>query len=474
VFYNIKLTIDGNRVYCAGNYPLNVVDLLTSYKVKGYLFSTAYKNKYWDGRKKLFSRATCSFPAGLLDSVVSGLKRYTNNRIDIEIEDKRELDKPLVQNNGYKLHTVNFGEGKYSYQIEAADAAIAAKRGIIKIATNGGKGLISAAIINHLGITVLYVVPGLDLLSQARSDLARYLNIDINTIGQIGDGEFSIGRWITVASVDSLTARFEAKELNRYQKYWNLLISDEVHTSSHARVEAFDFLDCYYRIATSATPLDRTDGANLEIISQFGNIIYDLPNKVLVELGVSAVPSVKIIKIDKPILPEKLSYKKVEKQGIVENDYLNDKMVEEVLTQLDNKKQVVIMIEMLDHGRILLEKFASKNTQHEIVFINGSDKTEERTDVLNKFRKGKIRCIIATNILTCGINLSEIDVLVYGHIGKSQIRVLQRAGRALRKHKGKDSVLLVDFANFTHKYLMKHSLERIRIYREQECFNFIV
>ena len=63
-----------------------------------------------------------------------------------------------------------------------------------------------------------------------------------------------------------------------------------------------------------------------------------------------------------------------------------------------------------------------------------------------------------------------IDVLILAGGGKAKIRLLQRVGRGLRTGAGKERLLVIDFANFTHKWLLKHSLARLRTYIAEECF----
>lgn len=458
----------------SGNYPEQIVDMLTSYHVQGYLFSKAYKKKHWDGKRHLYSKSTKSIPFGLVDIVVEGLKKYTRNRITIEIDDVREKNKPLIQENGFELDGVQFGEGKYDYQKEAVLAFLEKRRGIIKIATNGGKGILAIALIKHLGIRTLYVVPGLDLLSQVTDDLSSFCSINKSSIGQIGSGKFEIGKWVTVASIDSLTSRYESGDLEKYKDYWDLIISDECHTASEARISVFDYLESYYRLGMSATPLNRTDGANLDIISQFGNVIYEVSNKLLVERGISAIPTVKIIKIDKPILPDETTWPEAELKGIIRNEQLNNAVVSETVSAYMEGKQVVIIVDKIEHGDILIDLFDKSFVAFQATFINGErDTKEERKYALDQFKAYKSKILIATNILSTGLNIPNIDVLIYASSGKSVIRTLQRSGRGLRKTKGKDEILIIDFANFCHKHLTKHSLERLNIYKSQECFNIV-
>ena len=89
---------------------------------------------------------------------------------------------------------------------------------------------------------------------------------------------------------------------------------------------------------------------------------------------------------------------------------------------------------------------------------------------MQKFEDGHLRCLIATSILNEGIDVKGIDVLILAGGGKAKISLLQRAGRGLRTGENKDKLLIIDFANFTHKYLLKHSMLRLKIYRSEECF----
>jgi hypothetical protein len=44
---------------------------------------------------------------------------------------------------------------------------------------------------------------------------------------------------------------------------------------------------------------------------------------------------------------------------------------------------------------------------------------------------------------------------------------MQRLGRGLRGSK----LVVVEFANFGHKYVIEHSLQRMEDYKKEECFD---
>ena len=69
------------------------------------------------------------------------------------------------------------------------------------------------------------------------------------------------------------------------------------------------------------------------------------------------------------------------------------------------------------------------------------------------------------------------DVILFAN-SKSKIRVLQSLGRGLRKHEGKNKVILYDIIDdlsyitkkgkTIHNYLYKHWIDRNKYYKEQE------
>jgi superfamily II DNA or RNA helicase len=130
--------------YVHGTYPVGLLDPPTSFRQPGCWFSPAYKKGFWDGKIRFmkFDRQTnmWRFPTGLLQAVCDFLD---GREYRYELADCRDL--PVVQPK-FVLHDDEHGEirldeGKYDYQAEAVAAAVSSTRGVIKIATGGGKCL---------------------------------------------------------------------------------------------------------------------------------------------------------------------------------------------------------------------------------------------------------------------------------------------------------------------------------------------
>lgn len=467
----LEIQIKRNRGYLTGDYPEEYVRNLTSYTVPGAVFTKLYKRGHWDGRKHLYSKVDKSIPAGLVPLVSNSLKQrgYT-----VSVIDYREENIPAVGNKGItvggKLRG-KFGQGIYDYQYKAAEALINGKRGILKIATNGGKTSIAAAVIHHLAVPTVFVVPGRELFYQSRETLADLLEISEDSIGMVGDGLFSIGDWVTVASMETLHSKIQNQELSEEDlNRWQCLFADEVHMGgSDTFYEVLDQIPAYWRGGLSATPYDRSDSGTLRLIAQTGPMLYEVTTKELVEKGISIQPFVKLLKIEEPKLPSGLKkWQKVQQLGIVENQKLNQLIATEAVDYIKEGKHCVIMVDKLDQGWAILDKV--KKHVDNVDFIHGSLGSEKRQKLLQDFKEDRILGLVSTSVLNQGVDMDCIDVLILAGGGKAVIPTIQRVGRGLRRGRGRDKLVVVDVMNFTHPYLIKHSQRRLNIYKREQCY----
>lgn len=468
---NCVIRITGNRAFLSGHYPLKTVKDITSYFVEGYRFSPLYRNKIWDGKEHLFDVKTQSMPSGLVNLVVRELQEQYENPI-IKIIDERVVPDFANNEDGFNLHGIEFGKGKFDYQLEAAKAAIKAKQCILKIATNGGKTEIAIAITKYLKSKTLFIVPSIDLLHQTRKRFALRLQIPEEEIGIIGDKQFQIGEWVTIALVDSLYTRMKNVNIDlekHMKKQWQLLFIDECHTaSSDTFYEVLEHVHTHYRIGMSGTPLDRSDGADLKLIAQTGDVVYEINNKLLIDRGVSSPVRIQFVKIEEPKV-DSTNYKAAHKKAVQLNEFLNTDIEEWTAAQITDNKRVLVLIKEIAHGK-QLDTRLKRHHPHIVKFLHGSEDSQTRIDSLKAFSTGDLRCIIGTKILYQGIDTEAIDVMVFADIGKSRIVALQAIGRGLRIREGKKELLVRDYANFCHKWFTDHSLRRLKMYKAENCF----
>lgn len=132
---NVWSRISGLKDIEAADY----LDKVTSFYIEGYQYTKAFRDgwydqneqrfKHWDGKKHLLT-SKMVFPTGLLSLVVDF---FNTRQIPFEIDDRR----PTFQTQEAPI----FGHTPRQYQIDAVDAALSNERGIIRVATGGGKCL---------------------------------------------------------------------------------------------------------------------------------------------------------------------------------------------------------------------------------------------------------------------------------------------------------------------------------------------
>jgi len=460
---NAEINIFGPYSTLKGEFPLDVIRDATSWAVEGAQFSTPYKRGTWDGRKHLFKIKTGAFPTGLLSVVTKTLE---DSKVAVEVVDHRVEPDPNTRS--FDLKGISF-DYPYEYQLDTCKKMVEAKRGIVKIATNGGKGIIAAAVTNYLNVKTLFIVPNRELLYQSEKVFNDRLDVQKGDVGLIGDGHWSPGAWVTVATVDTLESRIGEPVCLDFLQSIDLVFYDEVHRAgSDTGYMVSTMCPAFYAFGLSGTPNDRTDGANLAVMGAFGEIIVSIGNKFLVERGISARGDIIFDKVTSPNIPKKTPYPQVYKQGVVENKELNKKVVDWVIACRANNLSVLVLVEEIAHGKTLDDMLWTQTggvfIPHQFVF--GNESIETRKAALEVFGDRTLPVLIASTIFDEGINLPTIDVLICTGSKKSKIRTLQRLGRGLRG----DKLIVIEFANFCHDHLLRHAMKRFQDYKAEDCF----
>lgn len=266
------------------------------------------------------------------------------------------------------------------------------------------------------------------------------------------------------------TVEFEVEEDHTFVAN-GLLTHNCHHAGSETWYDVCTACPANYRYGLSGTPMDRTDGANLRLLATIGPVIVDIPNKFLVENGISAKTYVIFSKITAPVLPKKLAYASAYKQGVVDNPNALNLIVEWTKVFQEVGLSTLILCEQIEHGKAIDQALwtATGDVFIPHLFIHGEEATEVRANALKDFGERKLPVLVASTILDEGVDVPTIDALILAGSRKSRIKTMQRLGRGLRGSK----LIAVEFANFTNDYLLKHSLERWEDYKKEECFPLI-
>lgn len=329
---------------------------------------------------------------------------------------------------------------------------------------------VACAIVKYLDLPTLFMVTTRELLYQARDRFMLRLGCTEAEIGIIGDGHWQPGTRVTIATVATLEARIETKECQEFLQSQEVLFVDECHhLGSDTVFEVCTLCPANYRFGLSGTPMDRTDGANLRLLGAVGEVIVDVPNKFLVERGISARAEIIFTKITAPVIPRKTPYASAYKQGVVDNPNLLVSIVDWVKVFHSQGLGTLVLCEEIAHGKSIDEALwtatGGQFVPHQ--FIYGEEDTDTRRNALKDFSEGRLPVLVASCILDEGVDVPTIDALILAGSRKSRIKTMQRLGRGLRGSK----LIVVEFSNFCSDYLLRHSLTRYQDYKQEDCFS---
>jgi superfamily II DNA or RNA helicase len=409
---------------------------------EGYRYMPGYKAHRWDGYVSLM-KGFANFPTGLLDDVCKAL---IEANINYELASNNRVEYKSISKNDLCGITLR------DYQYDAIQTLGLSGRGVAKMATNSGKTEVMAGLIMGYGFPkTVVLLHRKELLYQTQERFQQRLG---RKVGIIGDGVLEPDD-ITICMIQTLSKKWEGLGYIFLDNV--LLMVDECHTiSSNQMMDIVFQMPGHYRFGFSGTPLKYDVLSDLKLVAATGPIRVDIGNQVLIEEGYSAKPVVTIHEIPKETKAlYKLDYASAVDGLLVHHNYRNC-IVEGIVTKASGV--VLILVNRLEHGELLSKSISGS------IFVTGSDTTAYRQMVLNSMR-GENGIFIATPIFDEGIDVPAVSTLILVGGGESHIKLLQRIGRGLRRKEGDNTLYIHDFMDLHNKYLKRHSLARLEVYR---------
>ena len=139
----------------------------------------------------------------------------------------------------------------------------------------------------------------------------------------------------------------------------------------------------------------------------------------------------------------KLYEEKVEHPKLIELQKIIEKEIKE---NADNK--IIVFNQYRDIAVDVVEKLNSVENANAKLFVGQMKKNEtglsqkEQRAILDEFREGKFNVLVATSIAEQGLDIPEVDTVVFYEPIPSEIRQIQRRGRTGRHGEGKVIVLM--------------------------------
>lgn len=133
----------------------------------------------------------------------------------------------------------------------------------------------------------------------------------------------------------------------------------------------------------------------------------------------------------------------------------DDKRVQLVLQQMQDKLREVKMMRALGfcvsiaHAEFMAERFTRAGLPSQAVSANTDSDT--RKQALSDLRKGSLRALFAVDLFNEGVDLPEVDTLLFLRPTESALVFIQQLGRGLRRFENKDCVTVLDFIGQSHR-----------------------
>lgn len=336
------------------------------------------------------------------------------------------------------------------------------KRSLYVVATGLGKTVIAATIVDRLlemqkVHRVLVLCHTTDLAHQLEEAFWTQLNKSIPTrLFMAGEPPtpflgVSIGLYQTLYNYLS----------GLDKDFFDLIIVDEAH---HALANAFmtsiNHFEPRHLIGMTATPW-RGDGSSIE--SVFGEPIDTVSLIDGMRMGYLA-------KVDYRIMCDNLNWDEVSRlsgKSVSVRD-LNKRLF---LPQRDDAviAEIVSLAESFPDPRILVfspsvvhaEEFSKKLLASGIAAANVSidDKVARRRTLL-RFASGELIALTAVDVLNEGIDVPEVNVLVFLRATHSRRIFIQQLGRGLRLSRKKSEVIVLDFVSDIRRLAAVGALDR--------------
>lgn len=450
-----------------------------SYYVPNFRHMPKYKMGIWDGRISLYDLRTSTTYLGL----VGKLLEFASNRnlsVDIQNADFEQTESVNLESFLQKFQV------KYElrdYQRQILEIASQNKKGLFLSATGSGKSLSIYSIIRLINKPTLLIVPSIQLVGQMYGDFKDYSSEDPefdveDNVQQIHGGQTKeILKPIVISTWQSIY-----KLPPEYFQQFKLVIADECHEDKSDKLRQLieKCKSSEYRYGFTGT-LDGTLTNEMILRGLFGDVHRVSRTSELIDKGLLADLSLKQVILQYPDEIKKANARKLYQDEV---DFLLSSQARmDFLIKLSLRcpgNTLILFQRVEGHGEKIFEQLKNENEKRglnrKIFFVHGGVSKDERLEIVNVAENNDGVIIVASlGTFSRGINIKNLENLVFAFGLKAKITTLQGIGRGLRI--GRSSKVTVfdicddlSWKSWTN-YSLRHAIERMKIYQE-ERFNY--
>ncbi|WP_430868735.1 DEAD/DEAH box helicase [Demequina aurantiaca] len=334
------------------------------------------------------------------------------------------------------------------------------RKAIVISATGTGKTILSALDVRAVNPKrMLFIVHREQILDKAIAEFKRVLGAPASEFGKLTGGSKSRHTRYVFATVQTLSrpdvlARLEPDA-------FDYVLIDEVHRAGAPSYErVLGHFEPAFLLGMTATP-ERPDGFNVFELFDF-NVPYEIRLSKALESGMLApfhYYGVADVEFDDGTTTN------------VETDLgelASRVRVNHILSALDTYTQAGVEPRGLIFCSRKLEAHALSRALNgstlrgrllRTVALTGDDSIDERERVVSRLEAGELDYVLTVDVFNEGVDIPSINQVVMLRQTQSSIVFVQQLGRGLRKHDGKEYLVVIDFiGNYANNYLIPVAL----------------
>lgn len=338
------------------------------------------------------------------------------------------------------------------YQQEALDAITTfydngVSRQLVVLPTGAGKTVIFTHLPEHKqdSLPMLILAHREELLVQAKEKL-EWSNPDLTV--EIEQAEnYASHSDVVIASVPTL-GRDGSDRIGRFPRdYFRTIVIDEAH---HAAAPTYrrilDYFENSFTLGVTATP-QRSD--NTRLTDVFDEIVYYKTIVDLIQEGWLARIVGYRIRTDTDISEVQSregDYVASQLQDTINTPERNAIIVASYMEICDNAKAIAFCAGV-EHANDLAASFRQASISAEVIV--GTTLSEQRQEILARFRSGETRILVNVGVLTEGFDEPSVEAIILARPTRSTLLYTQIVGRGTRLFEGKEHCKVLDFADTT-------------------------
>jgi superfamily II DNA or RNA helicase len=307
------------------------------------------------------------------------------------------------------------------YQQEAVARILEHDFGVLEAGTGSGKTIIALAVIAQRRQPTLVLVHTKELLYQWAERARNFLGVEA---GLIGDGHFEINPF-TVAIVNSARRR-----LDELSPLFGQICVDECHrVPATLFTEVVTAFNCRFSLGLSATAF-RRDGLTKLIYIYLGDRVHQVDTNELLTSGAILKPEY----IQRPTefrYVYRGNYQALMK-SLTGNPARNKLIVNDITKESRTVSGTILVVsDRVKHCDELARLLSLEGI--EAAVLTGKLPAEERMEMVESLRRGKVKVLISTvQLIGEGFDCPDLETLFLTTPIKFSGRLLQVVGRILR------------------------------------------